>query len=919
MDAGRPTGPGGDDPFPAGGDLFAAGGEAGRLMAALDWSATPVGPVEAWPASLRFAVRTILVSRFPMVLTWGPEFIQFYNDAYAPFIGAKHPAIGQDIRITLAEGWDALGPPIAHAMETLEASWLPGLLLLLERAGYREETYFTVSHAPAFGDDGEVAGMHAVCTEVTGEVLGARRQALLHDLATVGGQLGEETRTVQSMCSALSRNALDIPFAAVYLAAGETAAGEGEVFRRTATIGCDPDLLPAELPAGTSELPLPVEGLGVVGGPFGDRVTDAAVLPLTASRDAEPIGLLVAGRSPNRALDAEYATFHELVAGQFAGAVMTIRAFEAERHRARALAELDRAKTTFFADVSHELRTPLTLLLGPIGDVLDDPDLPLPSDSRDQLSLAFRNGRRLQRLVNDLLDFASIEAGRAHPVRVQTDVATYTADLAGIFRAAAERAGLDLTVTCPALPRTSYVDPRMWEKIVVNLLSNAVKYTFVGEIEVAVHGEEDRFLLRVRDTGVGIPAEELPQLFQRFHRVAGAAARTREGTGIGLALVSELAALHGGSVSVQSRPDTGSTFTVALPYGAPDAEADTEHGPVEPSESARGEAAGWEQDTVRPAATQHAHRPGTGLLVVDDNADMRSYLTRLLAPHWSVRTTANGEEALSAVADEAPALVLTDVMMPRVDGFELLRALRADPATCDIPVIMLTARAGQEASVEGLEAGADDYLAKPFRAEELLARIRAVLERTAGRTPPEHRAAAPARATAPREEGPRPDAGLPPMPPLRPAVPPASVPPPRTEGAAPSSPSGGRHAADWRLPAAVASVPVLRHHLRSFLAESGVGEDQAYDLLLAACEAVTNAVEHAQDPVEPYVDVAARAVEDSVRISVRDYGQWRERGASMDRGRGSTLMSAFADVTATRSPEGTTVVIRSSVDRGLPG
>ncbi|WP_324275968.1 hypothetical protein [Blastococcus brunescens] len=186
--------------------LFAVGGEAGRLMAAYDWASTPVGPVEQWPAALRFAVRTVLVSKFPMVLTWGPDYLQFYNDAYAPLIGAKHPAIGQDIRNTLAEGWDALGPPIEHAMETLDASWLPGLLLLLERSGYREETYFTVSHAPAFDDAGQVAGMHAVCTEVTGQILGERRQRLLHDLATEGGHLGNERETVTAMCRALEGN-----------------------------------------------------------------------------------------------------------------------------------------------------------------------------------------------------------------------------------------------------------------------------------------------------------------------------------------------------------------------------------------------------------------------------------------------------------------------------------------------------------------------------------------------------------------------------------------------------------------------------------------------------------------------------------------------------------------------------------------
>jgi signal transduction histidine kinase/ActR/RegA family two-component response regulator len=876
---------------PDGGDVFAAGGDAGRLMASFDWATSPVGPVESWPAALRHAVRTVLVSKFPMVLTWGPEFTQFYNDAYAPLIGAKHPAIGEDIRVTLAEGWDALDPPIRRAMGTLEASWLPGLLLRLERSGYVEETYFTVSHAPAFGDDGEVAGMHAVCTEVTGQILGERRQRLLHDLATVGGRLGDERETVTAMCRALDGDALDVPFAALYLGVpGETG------YRLTASVGCDAARLPQVTAVEFDDLPGLVDRLTVTGGPFGDRVTEALVLPLTGGGEAEPIGLLLAGKSPNRALDEAYRSFYELIAGQFAGAIANIRAFETERLRAESLAELDRAKTTFFSDVSHELRTPLTLLLGPIGDVLEDAATPLPADVQEPLTLAMRNGQRLQRLVNDLLDFASIEAGRANPVRVETDVATFTAELAGIFRAATERAGLRLTVDCPPLGRPAFVDPRMWEKVVVNLLANAVKYTFVGGIDVGLRAEADQFVLTVSDTGVGIVAEELPQLFQRFHRVAGATARTREGTGLGLALVHELAALHGGTVTVASEPGTGSTFTVALPYGSPDVMDDARRGAARPSDAARGEAASWEDDTSRPG--EAAPTAGT-VLVVDDNADMRAYLTRLLGPHWSVRTTANGEEALAAVAERAPDIVLTDVMMPRVDGFGLLRALRADPATAGIPVIMLTARAGQEASVEGLEAGADDYLAKPFRADELIARVRVALERAAGR-----------RSAAAAEAAPPPPARVPD--PVLPPDPATVVTADRRPGPpAPRRPQeGGNGRTDeWRLPAQVASIPVLRRRLRNWLDAAGIDEDQAYDLLLAACEAATNAIEHAQAPTEPFILVSAALSHVDVRICVRDYGQWRERVPSMDRGRGSTLMSAIGEVTAIPSPEGTTVVI----------
>jgi CheY-like chemotaxis protein/anti-sigma regulatory factor (Ser/Thr protein kinase) len=273
---------------------------------------------------------------------------------------------------------------------------------------------------------------------------------------------------------------------------------------------------------------------------------------------------------------------------------------------------------------------------------------------------------------------------------------------------------------------------------------------------------------------------------------------------------------------------------------------------------------------------------------------MRAYLARLLTPLWTVRSTANGEEALAAVAESTPDVVLTDVMMPRVDGFELLRRLRNDPATRDIPVIMLTARAGQEASVEGLEAGADDYLAKPFRAQELIARVRVAVERSAG-----------------RRGAPAPD---PVVPAPEPPVAGTRLPSPRLPVQRLGSRAGSGGSARWRLPADTASIPALRSALRSHLARAALGEDQAYDLLLAACEAATNAVEHAQEPTEPFVEVEAVVAEGRVRITVRDYGQWRERVPSMDRGRGSTLMTAVGEITATPSPEGTTVVIEAPVE-----
>ena len=441
----------------------------------------------------------------------------------------------------------------------------------------------------------------------------------------------------------------------------------------------------------------------------------------------------------------------------------------------------------------------------------------------------------------------------------------------------------------------------MWEKIVVNLLANAVKYTFVGGIDVALRADGDRFVLTVADTGVGIVADELPQLFQRFHRVAGAAARTREGTGIGLALVHELAALHEGTVSVDSEPGVGSTFTVTMPFGTPDSSDEAGARTVGPSEAARGEAASWAQDTARPGdqATGAVGRRHPGGRRQRRHAGLPDPAARpaLAGPHDRER-----EGGAGCDLRRRPDVVLTDVMIPRVDGFELLRALRSDPATAGIPVIMLTARAGQEASVEGLDAGADDYLAKPFQAAELIARVRVALERTAGRrsTPPAPRPVTDAAAVL--ETGPPsdvvPERAGPPSP-RRPDARPGA-------GAAPPPRSGG-----CRRPPP--SIPVLRRRLRALLDGAGVDPDRTYDLLLAATEAATNAVEHAQDPTEPFIDVSATVTGGDVRIDVRDHGQWRERGPSMDRGRGSTLMGAIGEVTATPSPEGTTVVITSSL------
>jgi signal transduction histidine kinase len=448
------------------------------------------------------------------------------------------------------------------------------------------------------------------------------------------------------------------------------------------------------------------------------------------------------------ALNETYRAFYDLLAAGVTTAVANARAYEEERKRAEALAEIDRAKTAFFSNVSHEFRTPLTLMLGPLEDELAERDNPLPTARRERLETAHRNSLRLLKLVNTLLDFSRIEAGRTQASYESTDLAAYTAELASVFRSAVEKTGLTLVVDCPVMPEPVYIDREMWEKIVLNLLSNAFKHTFEGGITIRLQWFGEYAELAVADTGVGIPKTELPRLFERFHRVKGTKSRTHEGTGIGLALVQELVSLHGGAVSIESEEGKGSTFTVTVKTGTAHIPFDrlgAERALASPAARATAyveEALHWLPNTTpdpspsglvnvsspprEAIATRGDHRPR--VLWADDNADMRDYVRRLLADRYDVIAVPDGLSALAAAQEEHPDLVLTDVMMPGLDGFGLLRALRADPRTRTLPVILLSARAGEESAVEGLDSGADDYLAKPFSAQELLARVRTHVE-----------------------------------------------------------------------------------------------------------------------------------------------------------------------------------------------
>ena len=304
-------------------------------------------------------------------------------------------------------------------------------------------------------------------------------------------------------------------------------------------------------------------------GPWGRPPAQAVLLPIVPSGETGPAGVLVVGLNPFRVYDEGYRGFLGLVAGQIGAAIANAEAYEEERRRAEALTEIDRAKTAFFSNVSHEFRTPLTLMLGPLEQLLSAPAEAGRAGDRELIEIAHHNGLRLLKLVNSLLDFSRIEAGRVQAHFEPTDLSALTQELASSFRSAIDQAGLRFIMDCPALDEPVYVDRDMWEKIVLNLLSNAFKFTFDGEIAVKVRPSADRSMVEliVADTGTGIPTSELPNLFERFHRIEGAKGRTFEGSGIGLALVQELVKLHDGSIRVESEPGRGSSFIVAVPFG----------------------------------------------------------------------------------------------------------------------------------------------------------------------------------------------------------------------------------------------------------------------------------------------------------------------------------------------------------------
>ncbi|HEX5907896.1 MAG TPA: HAMP domain-containing sensor histidine kinase, partial [Propionibacteriaceae bacterium] len=456
----------------------------------VDWSATPLGPRDSWPALLRLVVDLCLDSEFPVQISWGPDLLVLYNEAYIPLLGTeKHPwALGRPASEVGPNLWPASEKHFREVMRTGRAYHSDDQQLIIDRHGYPEEAHFTFSLSAIRDADGTVVGLFNAITESTQHILYERRLQVLRRLGTVSITADDSLHsTCRAAVEVIGRNRKSVPFAAVFISESaahgpQRVAGYG--FDESAAASCElVELAPTSGPVlevmehvGT-EL---VAGLrdqypGVFEpGPLGPLTPDQAfVLPVVMLGTRRPIGVLVIGVNPYWRPDDAYTAFAAMMARQL-GVIMTDAvSYQNERKRQKALEELDRARTEFFQNVSHELRAPLTMLLTPLQDILNEPGIVLPAAARDTVETSIRAGDRLQRVADELLNLSRSQSGALMPNREDIDLASLTADVVEGYRSAIE-GRLNLRVDMPNEPLRGYVDRIMWTTIVANLVNNAV-------------------------------------------------------------------------------------------------------------------------------------------------------------------------------------------------------------------------------------------------------------------------------------------------------------------------------------------------------------------------------------------------------------------------------------------------------------
>ncbi len=695
-------------------------GEMGRRVVDFDWATTPLGPIEQWSAPLRDAVTLCLGSLLPMSVQWGPQLTAIYNDACRDLYGEARfaSALG---RATL----DVWPETVDHVTEHILATMRDGTpyfavdqLFPLNRSVALEECYFTTSSAPII-ENGVPAGVFSAFIETTAEVLAARRLRVLAGLGRDLTESASELEVAEAVMGILATNLRDHVGGALY------GADASDDWTCLATFG--------EVVSYSDRAPMVADCLASGHTQVG-TVDGCAwhAYPLHDPEDGRITHVLLLGQPSTLPADELLKAYYALVGDAIAAALLSHGEYVAQRRRVSEMAALDRAKSAFFAGVSHELRTPLALISAPVQDVLER-DQGLSEATRKALALVQSNVSRLTRMVEAMLDFSRMEAGRLVPHVEQADVAGQTRALAAEFAPAFARAGLGFDVDVPDLATKPLLDRDFLERIVSNLLSNALKFTPNGRVSLRLMQDGDEhYAIEVSDTGIGVALEDLDRIFARFERLPPQpGARSSSGAGIGLAMVRQLTRLLDGEVTVESAMGRGTTFTVRLPF-QPSRPVGVTGQSVTPrrANSFLAEIDTWmESDQPRPAPT---HAPIARLVVAEDDPELARFLADCLSDDYEVVLVRDGAAALDELRTGPVDLLLTDLAMPGMDGLELVRQIRSDVSLREVPVVMLSASG--DASASGLALGADDFVTKPFTVNDLRDRLAANLTRARERS-----------------------------------------------------------------------------------------------------------------------------------------------------------------------------------------
>ncbi|WWC87709.1 uncharacterized protein L201_002601 [Kwoniella dendrophila CBS 6074] len=777
-----------------------------EMVENIDWKKTPLGDRSKWRDVIDPILSIVFESKSSDCVWLGPDLRQVYNKGYSQLL--DHPrSMGRPAKEVWASVWDTIEPYVKLCMSGT-AVFKDNDPIFFKRYGNNVlmEHYHSWRYVPIAGKDGSILGIFNQSVETTEKVLQDRRLASSRDLAERMLIVRSMDEYFGAVVEVLEENSKDAPFFMCYkIQQTENNSAHVQVQATLeATVG-----VPENHPSAEKKLSftLPPIRTRANFGPNADRLSSptlsaisalssgsgrvchvtsdghqwpilkalntrqcvivddcseliegysicqwdelpfaAIVIPICSDGSIEvPDGVIIMGLNVRRPFDAEYDGWVNGIRSQLVSTLANVKAAEAEQRMEEDNARMEKAKAAWFRGAAHDLRSPLTLIAGPLSDLMDDNPTP---KQRTALVTAQRNIDRLMRLVNALMDFSRLEAGRMEGRFLPTDLGSFVTDLAALFRPAVERLGIQYTIDVEPCDHLVYVDPTLFETIISNIIGNALKYTEKGSITVQVR-YTDHAEISVIDTGVGIPEDEVPLVTEWYHRATTAIHAGTQGSGLGLALAKELLRLHCGDLIVSSKTAStpnqphGSTFTARIPLSfkplPPTSSMTTSkfgsYGAAVANEVLRwnkedGESSssdGVTTDSILGSNSKFSDgflfEKTDTVLLVEDNTDMRNYIKQILTPFCTVIEASNGQQALEMAISNPPNLILSDMLMPKMNGLELLQEIRNHPNTKIIPMVLLSAIAGDESRVEALMMGAEDYLAKPFKPKELVARV----------------------------------------------------------------------------------------------------------------------------------------------------------------------------------------------------